>query len=320
MNAAPFALYALGQIRQQEIERNARTAWQRVTRDAPRPGPRARRRRPPRRRGAGMLTGVERAVELRPGLWRWDAYHPSYQQDVTSVLVATDDDVVLVDPLAPRGADGAPFWRALDEAVERGPPPHRGRDRAGPRAELPGDRLPVPGRRRSTSRCGARAGRWRASTIAPLEESTPLPAGDAAYETGRARRARDLDRTAADARGRRRDARHDDGGLAICPAAGCRSGSPARPWRPARAAAASSTSSASSPPTAPRRPSRGRALARRSRRRGRDRPHLARRDRHADADAYVAYLETTGLPATAPRRATAARICSAARSATGRSS
>lgn len=42
MNAAPFALYALGQIRQQEIERNARTAWQRVTRDAPRPGPIAR--------------------------------------------------------------------------------------------------------------------------------------------------------------------------------------------------------------------------------------------------------------------------------------
>ena len=67
-----------------------------------------------------MLTGVERASELRPGLWRWDAFHPSYQQDVTSVLVATDDDVLLVDPLAPRGADGAPFWRALDDAVEAG--------------------------------------------------------------------------------------------------------------------------------------------------------------------------------------------------------
>src|SRR5206468_2630183 len=88
-------------------------------RPAPRPGG-ARRRRPPRRRRAGMLTGVERASELRPGLWRWEAFHPAYQQDVTSVLVETDEDVVLVDPLAPRNGEGGPFWRALDDAVESG--------------------------------------------------------------------------------------------------------------------------------------------------------------------------------------------------------
>ena len=31
MQAAPFVLYAISQIRQQEIERTARTAWQRAT-------------------------------------------------------------------------------------------------------------------------------------------------------------------------------------------------------------------------------------------------------------------------------------------------
>ena len=39
MNAAPLALYALGQIRQQEIDRKARTAWQYSTRDARGSGP-----------------------------------------------------------------------------------------------------------------------------------------------------------------------------------------------------------------------------------------------------------------------------------------
>jgi hypothetical protein len=38
MNAAPFVLYALSQIRQQELDRKARVAWQH-----PAPG---RRRRP----------------------------------------------------------------------------------------------------------------------------------------------------------------------------------------------------------------------------------------------------------------------------------
>ena len=45
MNGMPYVLYALSQIRQQEIERAARTAWQRETT----PKPAAQRRRATRR-------------------------------------------------------------------------------------------------------------------------------------------------------------------------------------------------------------------------------------------------------------------------------
>jgi hypothetical protein len=44
MNGMPYVLYALSQIRQQEIERTARTAWQR----AATPEPPAQNRRPTR--------------------------------------------------------------------------------------------------------------------------------------------------------------------------------------------------------------------------------------------------------------------------------
>jgi hypothetical protein len=39
MNAAPFVLYALSQIRQQELDRKARVAWQSQTPAAPRSQP-----------------------------------------------------------------------------------------------------------------------------------------------------------------------------------------------------------------------------------------------------------------------------------------
>jgi len=39
MNAAPFALYALAQIREQELERRARTAWQRRAPEEQHTGP-----------------------------------------------------------------------------------------------------------------------------------------------------------------------------------------------------------------------------------------------------------------------------------------
>jgi hypothetical protein len=39
MNAAPLALYALARIRDQELDRRARSAWQRQAREAPQPGP-----------------------------------------------------------------------------------------------------------------------------------------------------------------------------------------------------------------------------------------------------------------------------------------
>ena len=39
--------------------------------------------------------------ELRPGLWRWTAFHPEWRQEVGSVAYAADEHLVLVDPLLP---------------------------------------------------------------------------------------------------------------------------------------------------------------------------------------------------------------------------
>ncbi len=50
--------------------------------------------------------------ELRPGLWRWTAFHAEWGEDVGSVAYATDEDLVLIDPLLP--ADDA-----LDSLVRR---------------------------------------------------------------------------------------------------------------------------------------------------------------------------------------------------------
>ena len=40
--------------------------------------------------------------EVRPGLWRWTAYHPEWRQEVGSVACAGPHDLVLIDPLLPR--------------------------------------------------------------------------------------------------------------------------------------------------------------------------------------------------------------------------
>lgn len=62
--------------------------------------------------------------ELGPGLWYWLAPHPAWTpeenwpEDVLCVYYESPDAVVLIDPLVPRGEEGA-FWRALDRDVER---------------------------------------------------------------------------------------------------------------------------------------------------------------------------------------------------------
>ena len=41
--------------------------------------------------------------ELAPGLRRWTAHHPHWEEDVGSLAVETDDGLVLIDPLDPPG-------------------------------------------------------------------------------------------------------------------------------------------------------------------------------------------------------------------------
>jgi hypothetical protein len=67
--------------------------------------------------------------EIRPGLRRWTARHPDWEEDaeadspadwepdVGCVLYDAPAAVVFVDPLLP--PDPEPFWRVLDEHVER---------------------------------------------------------------------------------------------------------------------------------------------------------------------------------------------------------
>jgi hypothetical protein len=57
-------------------------------------------------------------LEVAPGPWRWTGYHEEWKEDVGSVLYATSDGVVLVDPIVPP-EDTDRFWRALDRDVER---------------------------------------------------------------------------------------------------------------------------------------------------------------------------------------------------------
>jgi glyoxylase-like metal-dependent hydrolase (beta-lactamase superfamily II) len=50
--------------------------------------------------------------ELRPGLWRWTAFHPEWKEDVGSVAYDGPDTLVLIDPLLDTGD-------ALDGLVAR---------------------------------------------------------------------------------------------------------------------------------------------------------------------------------------------------------
>jgi glyoxylase-like metal-dependent hydrolase (beta-lactamase superfamily II) len=132
-----------------------------------------------------MLSGVDTAVELAPGLWRWEAYHPTWKKVVASVLVSSGDDVVLIDPLAPRDDAAEPFWAALDEATGAGrrltvvvTVPDHARSALAIVSRYPQTPVHVALRRARRSLAGL--------DVSPLEESTPLPAGVRAFETGRA--------------------------------------------------------------------------------------------------------------------------------------
>src|SRR5512132_2170622 len=57
--------------------------------------------------------------ELRPGLWRWTARHPEWDdREVSSAYLETADRVCLIDPLVPREEEER-FFVALDGDVER---------------------------------------------------------------------------------------------------------------------------------------------------------------------------------------------------------
>jgi Metallo-beta-lactamase superfamily len=57
--------------------------------------------------------------ELRPGLWRWTARHPDWdEREVSSAYLETAEAVCLIDPLAPRGEEER-FFGALDRDVSR---------------------------------------------------------------------------------------------------------------------------------------------------------------------------------------------------------
>jgi hypothetical protein len=57
--------------------------------------------------------------ELRPGLWRWTARHPEWDdREVSSAYLEAPDAVCLIDPLVP-AAEEERFFVALDRDVER---------------------------------------------------------------------------------------------------------------------------------------------------------------------------------------------------------
>ena len=58
-------------------------------------------------------------LEVAPGPWRWTGYHEEWKEDVGSVLYATSDGVVLVDPIVPP-EDTDRFW-LRSTATSRGP-------------------------------------------------------------------------------------------------------------------------------------------------------------------------------------------------------
>jgi glyoxylase-like metal-dependent hydrolase (beta-lactamase superfamily II) len=52
-------------------------------------------------------------VEIGPGLWRWTGHHEEWEEDVGSVYLETDDEVVLIDPIVPP-EDPERFLETLD--------------------------------------------------------------------------------------------------------------------------------------------------------------------------------------------------------------
>jgi glyoxylase-like metal-dependent hydrolase (beta-lactamase superfamily II) len=117
--------------------------------------------------------------ELRPGLWRWTAFHPEWKEDVGSVAYDGGDELVLVDPLLPSdealdgliARTGKPvavlvtvFWHTRSAEVL---------------ARRHGARVLAPS--------GGRAAvRRRAPSTEPFRPGEPLPGGMEAISTARA--------------------------------------------------------------------------------------------------------------------------------------
>jgi hypothetical protein len=64
------------------------------------------------------LTSLD-VQELKPGLWRWTARHPEWNdREVSSAYLETSESVCLIDPLVPHGEEDR-FFEALDRDVAR---------------------------------------------------------------------------------------------------------------------------------------------------------------------------------------------------------
>ena len=136
--------------------------------------------------------------ELVPGLWRWTAPHPEWRprprfgRDVTSFALEQDDELVLVDPLAP--AEGSPeadaVWAALDRLAARRRSivvaitiPYHVRSTAAVRSRYAaGHDVTVLGHPAAAKRLG------RTVPVEFVEPGRPLPAGARAFSIGSPRR------------------------------------------------------------------------------------------------------------------------------------
>ena len=59
-------------------------------------------------------------IRVAPGIWRWVAYHPEWEQDVGCAVIDSRAGFVLVDPLLPAGGKGKAALRGLE--ARRNPP------------------------------------------------------------------------------------------------------------------------------------------------------------------------------------------------------
>jgi glyoxylase-like metal-dependent hydrolase (beta-lactamase superfamily II) len=116
--------------------------------------------------------------ELRPGLWRWQAFHPEWKEQVGSVAYEGAAELVLFDPLLPSED-------ALDDLVEQVGKPvatlvtvfwhTRSADVL---ARRHGARVLAPSR-------GRAAVARRAPTVEAFRPGDPLPGGVQAFATAR---------------------------------------------------------------------------------------------------------------------------------------
>jgi glyoxylase-like metal-dependent hydrolase (beta-lactamase superfamily II) len=102
--------------------------------------------------------------ELKPGLWRWTARHPDWdEREVSSAYVETTSGAFLIDPLVPRD-ESERFFAALDRDAER--------------KQVVGILLTNPWHRRSSEELA-----WRYGATVHLA-SEGLPAGFEVYPGG----------------------------------------------------------------------------------------------------------------------------------------